>query len=140
MFSAKCWPFSSGNNILRKACECLKLFQWVNSYINLSVAHFISEFSIQIKIWQKLYFDIIPELNTWHNSCAVITCTKICSDEKGSNDNRVAKIFLRIWIMIEKLLMEWTSGYSPFSLVWKSPIQIMKYQGLKSKTVASPVL
>ena len=41
---------------------------------------------------------IATKFCTWHDSCAVVACTKICCDLMASNGFTARRIFHRIWI------------------------------------------
>ena len=47
---------------------------------------------------------------TWHDSCAVVACAKFCCNMITSDWMRVKWNFHRIWIVIEKSLVEWIPG------------------------------
>ena len=45
---------------------------------------------------------IATKFCSWHNSCAVVACTKICCDPMASNKIRARRSFHLIWIMGKK--------------------------------------
>ena len=47
---------------------------------------------------------------TWLNSCAVMTCAKVCSDMLPCNGVTLKPIFHRISITMEKSFMKWAPG------------------------------
>ena len=49
---------------------------------------------------------MIATIFTWHDSCAVMACAKICRDLMASNGITARRIFHRIWIAGKKWLVK----------------------------------
>ena len=54
---------------------------------------------------------------TWHDSCAVVTCAKFCSNMIAQSRVTLKPVSHQIWITMEKPLVKWAPGF-----VW-SPYQ-----------------
>ena len=50
---------------------------------------------------------IATKLCTWHDSCAVVACAKICCDLMASNGIMARQSLHRIWIAGKKPLVKW---------------------------------
>ena len=53
---------------------------------------------------------IATKFCTWHDSCAVVACAKICCDLMASNRVMARRIFHRIWIAGKKTLVKRAPG------------------------------
>ena len=53
---------------------------------------------------------IATKFCTWHDSCAVVACAKICCDLMASDRIRARQSFHRIWIAGKKSLVKWAPG------------------------------
>ena len=53
---------------------------------------------------------IATKFCTWHDSCAVVACAKICCDLMASNGITARRIFHRIWIAGKKSLVKRAPG------------------------------
>ena len=79
---------------------------------------FTNSFSIAIQIIWKFHFHshldsntvITAKFCTWHDSCAVVTCAKICCGLIASNGITARRSFHRIWIAGKKSLVKWAPG------------------------------
>ena len=60
---------------------------------------------------------IATKFCTWHDSCAVVACAKLCCDLMASNRDMARQIFHRIWIAGKKPLMKRAPGL--ISLQWR---------------------
>ena len=77
-------------------------------------AHFTNVFSIEIHIWWKFtiysVFDsdtaITTKFCTWHDSCAVLACGKICCELVANYRITGKWSFHRIWILSKKIVSE----------------------------------
>ena len=58
-------------------------------------------------------YDIITNICTWHDSCAVVSCANFCSDQFIRIWARTKKTH-RIWIMMEKLSVKWAPGHENY--------------------------
>ena len=62
---------------------------------------------------------IAAKFGTWHNSCAVVACAKICRDLMASNGITTMRSFHRIWVAGQKSLMKRAAGITSFNrLYW----------------------
>ena len=75
---------------------------WVEFHLG---PRFTNGFSIAIQIWWKFRFTFTSilihwslQFCTWHNSCIVVACAKICCDLVASNGITTRRIFHWIWI------------------------------------------
>ena len=57
---------------------------------------------------------IATKFCTWHDSCAVVACAKICCDPMASNRITTRRSFNRVWIAGKKLLVKRAPG--PYAL------------------------
>ena len=53
---------------------------------------------------------IATKFCTWHDSCAVVACAKICCDLMASNGVMARRSFHRIWIVGKKTLVKRAPG------------------------------
>ena len=65
---------------------------------------------------------IATKFCTWHDSCAVVACAKICCDLMASNGVMARRSFHRIWIAGEKTVNE----TGPWSLIILSSSSTLK--------------
>ena len=54
---------------------------------------------------------IATKFCTWHDSCAVVACAKMCSDLMASNGITARRSFHRIWIAGKKSLVKRAPGH-----------------------------
>ena len=91
--------------------EWLQRYQ---SFVNGTGARFTNYFSIAIQIrWKNSFHShldsntvIATKFCTWHDSCAVVACAKICCDLMASNGVMARQSFHRIWIVGKKPLVK----------------------------------
>ena len=57
---------------------------------------------------------IATKFCTWHDSCAVVACAKICRDLMASNGTTARRSFHRIWITGKKPLVKRAPEYTSF--------------------------
>ena len=60
---------------------------------------------------------IATKFCTWHDSCAVVACAKICCDLMASNGIMTSRSFRRIWIAGKKPLVKRAPGV-PKAGIW----------------------
>ena len=67
-----------------------------------------------MEIWFLYHLDsntvIATKFCTWHDSCAVVACAKICCDLMASNGIIARRSFHRIWITGKKSLVKRAPG------------------------------
>ena len=68
--------------------------------------------SMEISFYSHLESNtvIATKFCTWHDSCAVMACAKICRDLMASNGITARRSFHRIWIAGKKSLVKWAPG------------------------------
>ena len=83
---------------------------------------------------------IATKFCTWHDSCAVVACAKICCDLMASNGVMARRNFYRISIAGKKTLVKWAPGscvtkiiglacslaYRQVSNIWRTKSQYLK--------------
>ena len=57
---------------------------------------------------------------TWHDSCAVKPCAKICSNLLTKHQITGRWIYYEIWIMSETSLVKWAPDLLPYSQEWRA--------------------
>ena len=64
---------------------------------------------------------IVTKFCTWHDSCAVVACAKICCDLMASDGITARRSFHRIWIAGKKSLVKRAQGpHVPLSVIMTS--------------------
>ena len=69
---------------------------------------------------------------TWHDSCAVVACAKICRDLMARNGITGRRSFHRIWIVGKKTLVERAPALKWFENYLSSQEQYVTYTGMSS--------
>ena len=66
---------------------------------------------------------------TWHDSCAVMSCAKLCSNMIHCNGVTQKPIFHRIWTTMEKSFMKWAPSHQQL-WCWPSNHRIFQFNSL----------
>ena len=98
---------------------CLFLFSELGP-VSLTVFHRNSN-SMEISFNSHLHSNtvIATKCCTWHDSCAVVTCAKICCNLMASNRITARRSFHRIWIVGKKSLVKRAPGLNLYHVIGK---------------------
>ena len=120
---------SSWSGLIKAASSLSWYWQWLagaglscEKPVTWPGARFTNSFSIAIQIRWKFCFTLtsiliawwLSKFCTWHDSCAVVACAKICCDLMASNGITIRRSFHRIWTAGKKSLVK----RAPVPLLW----------------------
>ena len=115
ILSAKYEPFCSGLNVM---LQVSKFQLWNCGSISLTV--FQSQFKL-MEISFCSYFDsnkvIATKVCTWHDSCTVVSCAKVCCDLMACSWIIEKQYFYWGWNTSKRLLVKWPLGPYVFTHV-----------------------